>query len=72
VEAEHIAQHERCALLRRQLLQRDDERELDRFALLVACFSAARRVFDGVMVFSVAGRRPRSRIALRLRLVAIR
>jgi len=38
VEAEHVAQHERCALLRRQLLQRDDERELDRFALLVACF----------------------------------
>jgi glutathione S-transferase len=37
-EAEHVAQHERCALLRRQLLQRDDERELDRFALLVACF----------------------------------
>jgi hypothetical protein len=38
VEAEHVAQHERGALLRRQLLQRDDERELDRFALLVAGF----------------------------------
>src|SRR5438876_7305682 len=37
-EAEHVAQHERCALLRGQLLQRDDERELDRFALLVSRF----------------------------------
>ena len=34
--------------------------------------ATARRFFDGLMVFSLAGRRPRSRIALRLRLVAIR
>src|SRR4051812_23844766 len=47
-EPEHVAQHEHGALLRREVLQADDERQRDRLLRLVARLRAGRVVGDAV------------------------
>ena len=47
-EPEHVAQHEHRALLRREVLQADDERQRDRLFRLVARVRSGSVVGDAV------------------------
>jgi hypothetical protein len=48
VEAEHVAKHERCSLSGWEVLERCDERQLDRFSGLIARVGSRRSVEDAL------------------------